>query len=150
MNKMTEDLLTYARMRSIAPRMVEVDVTALAKEIVETLRDTYPQTRYAIAEGLSLYCDRTMLRVVLENLIDNGSKYSQNGSQPLVEVGQDEQGFYVRDNGIGLDMKYADKLFLPFERLHPQGLYDGTGMGLANVKRILDRHSFPLRIGLAG
>lgn len=139
MSQMSEDLLTYARMRTVSMRKVDIDVTACAMEVAESYRSAFPRTRFEVAEGIKVCGDRTMFRIVLENLIDNAFKYSQNASEPSVEIGQDEEGFFVRDNGIGIDMAYKDKLFKPFERLSP-GDFAGTGMGLANVKRIVDRH----------
>jgi signal transduction histidine kinase len=79
-----------------------------------------------------------MFRIVVENLLDNAFKYSQKSASPRVEVGPEQNGFHVRDNGIGIDMAYSDKLFKPFERIATD--YIGTGMGLANVKRIVERH----------
>jgi signal transduction histidine kinase len=140
MSQMTDDLLTYARMRTVTVRPVEIDLTALATEISDSYASVYTKSKFRIAEGLNVCGDHTMLRIVFENLLDNAFKYSQNAMAPFIEVGQDEEGFFVRDNGIGIDMTYADKLFLPFERLHAEGEFVGTGMGLANVKRILDRH----------
>lgn len=139
MSQMSEDLLTYARMRTVSMRKVEIDVTACASEVAESYRAAFPRTHFEVAEGIKVCGDRTMFRIVLENLIDNAFKYSQNASEPSVEVGEQGEGFFVRDNGVGIDMAYADKLFKPFERLSP-GDFAGTGMGLANVKRIVDRH----------
>jgi signal transduction histidine kinase len=140
MSQMSEDLLTYARMRTVSMRKVEIDLSQIAEDIAESYRSTFPQTRFIVAPGMRVCGDRTMFRIVLENLMDNAFKYSQNASEPLVEIGEDEEGFYIRDNGIGFDMKYAHKLFIPFERLSAAHDFAGTGMGLANVKRIIDRH----------
>jgi two-component system sensor histidine kinase/response regulator len=141
MNQMTDDLLTYARMRSQTLRLVEIDLTALGQEISETLKSSYPNSEFRVAEHLNVCADHTMIRIVLENLLDNAFKYSKNAAAPFVEMGKDGESFFVRDNGIGFDMAYASKLFLPFERLVAEGEFVGTGMGLANVKRILDRHN---------
>ena len=140
MSRMTDDLLSYARMRNMTLRMEVIDLSGLAEEIAKDISFSYPSTGYKIAEGLKVSGDLTMFRIVLENLLDNAFKYSQHAEKPFVELGKDENGFFVRDNGIGLDMAYSDKLFLPFERLLPDSEYSGTGMGLANVRRILDRH----------
>jgi len=140
MNQMTEDLLTYARMRSASMHPETIDLTALSTEIAESRHAMFPAVRYRVAEGLSTHGDPTMIRIVLENLIDNAFKYSQKSASPFVEVGADADGLFVSDNGIGFDMAYAHKLFMPFERLSEASDFVGTGMGLANVKRILDRH----------
>lgn len=140
MSQMSEDLLTYARMRTMSMRKVEIDLTEFAAEVAESYKSAFPRSRFEVAKGLRVMGDRTMFRIVLENLIDNAFKYSQNVSEPVVEVGEDGEGFYIRDNGIGFDMKYAHKLFMPFERLSAAHDFAGTGMGLANVKRIIERH----------
>lgn len=140
MSKMTDDLLTHARIRSEALRIVEVDLTELAKEAAESRLAMYSGSEVRVQPGLQACGDRTMLRIVLENLLDNAFKYSQYTEKPVVEVGQEAAGYFVRDNGAGFDMDYADKLFLPFERLHTGEDFEGTGIGLANVKRIVERH----------
>ncbi|MGV3617215.1 MAG: sensor histidine kinase [Fimbriimonas sp.] len=140
MGQMTEDLLTYARLRSDALRIADLDLSALADEIAEDRATTYTRTRYEIASGLTTQGDRTMIRIVLENLLDNAFKYSQEAENPFVEVGRADSAFFVRDNGIGFDMAYAHKLFLPFERIPSSTHIQGTGIGLANVERIVRRH----------
>lgn len=146
MNQMADDLLTYARMRTISMRVVDIDVSALSAEIGEGEHSSYPSTKLVVAPGLAIRGDRTMFRIVLENLLNNAFKYSQNSPQPCVEVGADLDGFFVRDNGIGIDMTYEDKLFEPFERLLAQDKYPGAGMGLANVKRIIERHGAQISV----
>jgi light-regulated signal transduction histidine kinase (bacteriophytochrome) len=86
--------------------------------------------------------DETLLRQALVNLLDNAFKYSAKAPSPRVEVGwaADERAYYVRDNGVGFDMAYAPKLFRAFERLHSDAEFEGTGIGLAIVKRVIDRH----------
>jgi signal transduction histidine kinase len=81
-----------------------------------------------------------MLRIVIENLLDNACKYSGKCEAPLIEFGHDDEGYFVRDNGAGFDERYAHKLFQPFERLHGDDSFAGTGIGLANVKRIIEKH----------
>jgi signal transduction histidine kinase len=137
---MTEDLLTYARLRSDALRITDLDLSALAEEIAVDRASTYTQTRYRIAPGLTARGDRTMIRIVLENLLDNAFKYSQESKEPFVEMDRAASAFVVRDNGIGFDMAYAHKLFLPFERIPSSTHIQGTGIGLANVERIVRRH----------
>jgi signal transduction histidine kinase len=91
-----------------------------------------------VQAGMLASADPSLLRLVLQNLIDNACKFSPNGIP--VEVGCIDGRFYVRDQGVGFDMAYADKLFQPFERLVGQSEFPGTGIGLANVKRIVERH----------
>lgn len=146
MSMMSEDLLTYARMRTAPLRRVDIDVTATAREIGSALRNDFPRTKLKVQEGLRVHADRTMFRAVLQNLLDNAFKYSHTVPWPEVEVGHDETGLFVRDNGIGIDMTYAHKLFKPFERLSSRSEFPGTGMGLANVKRIIERHEGEIHV----
>ena len=89
--------------------------------------------------------DRALLLTLLDNLMGNAWKFTRNSPSPLVEVGMEADvqgvaGFFVRDNGAGFDAGYADKLFRPFQRLHSQDEFPGHGIGLASVKRIIERH----------
>lgn len=150
MSRMTEDLLAHARARTMKLTRDEVNVSELADEIGSSYRASFPRTRLEIEPGLRAFADRTLLRIVLENLIDNAFKYSQQANAPVVEVGREPGGFYVRDNGIGIDLAYADKLFMPFQRLSRDPEFIGTGMGLANVKRIVDRHQGCVKVTSPG
>lgn len=140
MGQMTDDLLQTVRLRNESLRMTRVDLSQLATEASRSRKDIYPDSECIIEEGLSATGDRTMLRIVMDNLIDNAFKYSQYASSPLVEFRRCDGVFFVRDNGVGFDMNHSNKLFAPFERLHHQDEFAGTGIGLANVKRIIDRH----------
>ena len=96
--------------------------------------------------GLTAHCDPHLCRIVLENLLGNAWKYSRHQAQPRIEFGQLEQTedghpvFYVRDNGAGFEMSRADRLFKPFNRLHSATEFEGSGIGLATVRRIIERH----------
>ena len=89
-----------------------------------------------------LLCDQNMIQQVFSNLISNGIKYSKETEQPKVKIGFDEnlKAFYVKDNGIGFEMQYHDKIFQVFQRLQLPEDYEGTGIGLAIVKRMVERH----------
>jgi signal transduction histidine kinase len=140
---LVDDLLTYARLGKHVPTTSDLDMSAIATEIAEHLSqgETYSNTtRYVIEPHLRGKADLSLMRIVLENLLDNASKYSSLSTNPVVEVGQSATGFFVRDNGIGFEMEFVGKLFQPFERLHSESIYPGTGMGLANVKRIVELH----------
>ncbi|MGH7544675.1 MAG: sensor histidine kinase, partial [Gemmatimonadota bacterium] len=123
-----------------------VDLSALAAEIADELRRESPEREVecSIAPGLEVRGDPRLLRVALENLLRNGWKYTANQPSPRVELEaierDGERVFVVRDNGAGFDMKYADKLFGVFQRLHSAAEFEGTGVGLATVRRILIRH----------
>src|SRR6185369_11574540 len=97
-----------------------------------------------IAEGLTTYADPTLLRIVLQNLIGNAWKFTRNSAAPKIEIGEtvinEVRCFFVKDNGCGFDMAYSEKLFAPFQRLHSSDEFEGTGVGLATVMRIVQRH----------
>jgi light-regulated signal transduction histidine kinase (bacteriophytochrome) len=123
-----------------------VDLSGIAREIVLDIQRASPdrEVEFAIAPGLEAEGDSRLLRVVLDNLLRNGWKYSAKRPQPRVEfTAVDQNGdrvFVVKDNGAGFDMRYADKLFGVFQRLHSASEFEGTGVGLATVRRIVNRH----------
>jgi len=140
---LVDDLLTGARIARNQLLADSVDVSALAEEVCGVIAesDTYPPgLKFDIAPSMEAVGDPAMLRVLLENLIDNACKFSQGGDSRVVTVGRESDAFYVRDNGIGFDMLYAHKVFLPLERLQGGKTPRGTGMGLANARRIVERH----------
>jgi light-regulated signal transduction histidine kinase (bacteriophytochrome) len=97
-----------------------------------------------IQEGMVAHGDRELIRSLLENLLGNAWKFTAPQAEPMIELGNtgidDELVYYVRDNGVGFDMAYADKLFSPFQRLHRASEFQGFGIGLATVQRIVHRH----------
>jgi len=124
----------------------KVDLSALAEEIATRLRETQPeqQTAFNIDKGLTVHGDRQLLRVLLENLIGNAWKFTSKSPKARIKFGTTQNGgekaYFVKDNGAGFDMAYADKLFGAFQRLHETAEYPGTGIGLATVQRIINRH----------
>jgi len=119
--------------------------------ICEDLKQTYPGkvVTCRIEEEMVAEADPNLLQIALQNLIDNAWKYSSKTQNPEVTVGTEMQEnrkvFFIRDNGIGFDMKQADKLFTPFQRLHSDDEFKGTGIGLATVKRIIVKHGGIIR-----
>ena len=146
MATLIDDLLKLARVTRTEMRTERVDLSGMARDIVGEIERTTPdrQVAFAIAPGLEAEGDAQLLRVVLDNLLRNGWKYTGKQPQPRVEfTAVDENGdrvFVIKDNGAGFDMKYADKLFGVFQRLHSSAEFEGTGVGLATVRRIINRH----------
>ncbi len=146
MGTLIDDLLKLARVTRAEIRTEDVDLSGIARDIVAELQRTTPerQVEFAIAPGLKTRGDARLLRVVLDNLLRNSWKYTAKQPAPRVEFrSADANGgptFMVRDNGAGFDMKYADKLFGVFQRLHSAADFEGTGIGLATVRRIITRH----------
>jgi signal transduction histidine kinase len=141
-----DDLLKLARVTRGDMRIEPVDLSAMAQDVVADLQRSTPDraVEFAIASGLNARGDARLLRVVLENLLRNSWKYTEKQARPRIEFGSadgnGERVFMVRDNGAGFDMKYADKLFGVFQRLHTATEFEGTGVGLATVRRIITRH----------
>jgi light-regulated signal transduction histidine kinase (bacteriophytochrome) len=125
----------------------QVDLTAIAQTVAADLQRNEPSRRveFVMADGLIARGDARLLRVMLENLLGNAWKFTAKQPQARIEVGSLSQpngtaAFFVRDNGAGFDMAYADKLFGAFQRLHRMDEFQGTGIGLATVQRIIHRH----------
>jgi light-regulated signal transduction histidine kinase (bacteriophytochrome) len=143
---MIDGLLDLSRLTSREIRREEVDLSALAGGVAEDLRRADPQrrARFAVAEGLSVVGDAGLLRVVLENLLENAWKFTSREPEALIEFGAAERegrpAYYVRDNGVGFDEAYAEGIFDPFRRLHGEEEFEGKGVGLATVARIVRRH----------
>lgn len=136
--QLIEDLLKYSRIGQAAMNVVDFDFSEVANEIAADLRNTYPNIGFRVQEGMRATGDRSLLRLLAQNLMENGAKFSKGDG--LVEVGKQADTFFVRDQGVGFEMLYADKIFQPFERLVRQDEFAGTGIGLANVRRIIERH----------
>jgi len=142
MMALIEDLLELERVKGAALKRSKTDLTGVARAIIVDLRAEDPErdVDVSIADGLTADVDPGLARVVLVNLLGNAWKYTSKAEQAHIELGSDDGGFHVRDNGAGFDMTYVHKLFEPFERLHGQSQFAGNGVGLATVHRIIARH----------
>ncbi len=151
MGQLINDLLALSRVTRHEMVYQTVDLTALAREVAADLQaqDPHRAVELVIAEGMVAYGDAPLLRILLENLLGNAWKFTAKADHAVIEVGMlKESGeqedasrvYFVRDNGVGFDMAYADKLFTPFQRLHSMHEFPGTGIGLATVQRIVARH----------
>lgn len=146
MGTLIDGMLRLSRLSRAALQPEEVDLSEMAREIVAQLHETDParNARVDIADGLRCHGDRGLLWVVLENLLNNAWKYTRRRADTHIEFGSTklngETVYFVRDNGAGFDMKYDDKLFGAFQRLHRADEFEGTGIGLATVQRIIHRH----------
>ena len=151
MTTLIDDLLQFAHASRSELRRRPVDLSALAQEVVRDLQQAAPErpVQFLCAPGLSISGDVRLLRVVLVNLLGNAWKYTGKAAEPRVEFGRQdgdgETSFFIRDNGAGFDMQYVDRLFGAFQRLHSMSEFEGTGVGLATVQRILHRHGGKIR-----
>jgi signal transduction histidine kinase len=147
MSRLIDGLLLISRLGRQEMKRSEVDLAALADEVIAELRRDHPerQVRFSrCGSGATVSADPVLMRVVMENLLRNAWKYTGNRTEAEIEFGVDASGgtpsFCVRDNGAGFDMAYAEKLFAPFQRLHREAEFEGNGIGLATVQRIVRRH----------
>lgn len=147
MAQLIDDLLSLSRINQYELKLFPVDLSAMAREILAELygRDPERNVEIRIRGGITCYCDRRLSRLALENLLANAWKYTGTRCPARIEVDveYDAEGrpvVVVRDNGVGFDMRYADKLFTPFQRLHAADEFDGNGIGLATVMRVAQRH----------
>jgi signal transduction histidine kinase len=146
MAELIDDLLNLSRITRAEMRRERVDLTAMAEEIGAEFKVSCPdrQVELVVTRAMVVRADGPMLRVVLNNLLGNAWKYTARCAQARIEVGAQEQDgkrvFFVRDNGAGFDMAYVGKLFGAFQRLHSAQEFEGTGIGLALVQRIIHRH----------
>ncbi|NES43736.1 MAG: CBS domain-containing protein [Moorea sp. SIO2C4] len=156
--KLIEDLLELSRVSGDPMHYQQVDLSKMVAEIRLELTQTQPErsVEWVIAKGIQAYGDSTLLRIVLQNLLHNAWKYTSHHPQARIEFGvcplsapqtggqeqtSDEAiAYFVRDDGAGFDLADADRLFIPFVRLHNEAEFTGNGIGLATVKRIIHRH----------
>ncbi len=152
MRALIGDLLRLAQFAKAELKPSRVSLSAIARETAERLRGSSPGRRAAffIADGAEARADEGLMRVVIENLLSNAWKYSSRREDAVIEFGAETLAdgtrvFVVRDNGAGFDMRRAEKLFAPFQRLHSTEEFAGTGIGLATVQRIIHRHGGTIR-----
>jgi PAS domain S-box-containing protein len=146
MGELIDDLLKLSRVTSSEMQLVEVDLSALAQSIIGKLQNEAPDRKVdvTIQPGLMAMGDAHLLVIVLTNLLDNAWKYTSKRETARIEFGieptSEGRAYFVRDNGAGFDMTYANKLFGAFQRMHSISEFPGTGIGLATVQRIIRRH----------
>jgi len=151
MAQMIDDLLHLSRATRVELRRERADISALARDVIVELRATNPdrEVQVSISDDLVASGDPDLIRLVLQNLLGNAWKFTAHRPGAAIRVNaRQEDGvdvFVVQDNGAGFDMRYADKLFSPFQRLHSSTDFEGTGIGLAIVQRIVARHGGQIR-----
>jgi light-regulated signal transduction histidine kinase (bacteriophytochrome) len=151
MGRLIDDLLKLSRLSRAQVVRDDVDLTQIARDIAGELKDRNPtrQVTWKFDNDLHARCDPSLARIMLENLLGNAWKFTSKTPDAWIEFSLDRETspatFVVRDNGAGFDMKYADKLFAPFQRLHGEREFPGTGIGLATVQRIVHKHGGEVR-----
>ena len=151
MGELVDDLLRLSRTGRAPLERSDVSLTDLVRTILTELRQRYPQrvVESVVAEGVRASADPRLLRTALENLLENAWKFTSRRPDSRIEFGVHSNGagreFFVRDNGAGFSMDHASSLFAPFQRLHSPNEFEGTGIGLATVHRIIQRHGGRIR-----
>jgi PAS domain S-box-containing protein len=147
MQTLINDLLTFSRVSTRAQPFTEVDLNSLIQDVISDLENQIDRTEGKVetSDLPIIEADPTQMHQLLQNLINNGLKFHQEDIPPLVQVSADitanECLIFVKDNGIGFESQYLDRIFKPFQRLHSRQEYEGSGMGLAICRRIVERHS---------
>ncbi|NOU47508.1 MAG: response regulator, partial [Bacteroidales bacterium] len=146
MAQLIDDMLNLSHVSSGEMNIIRVNLSEIAREIADELRKTQPDRQFEFInqEGIKANGDSRLMRIVLENLIGNAWKFTSKHPTARIEFGElhenDQQVFFIRDDGAGFDMNYAQKLFGAFQRLHTEREFPGTGIGLATVQRVIRRH----------
>jgi len=146
MSDLIDDLLNLSRLSTSSMHREKVDLTVFARGIMEELCRNAPERKveFIAPPSAEAYADARLLRIVLDNLLRNAWKYTAHHDAARIEFGQEISDgrvvYFVRDNGSGFDQRSADRLFQPFQRLHSTAEFPGNGIGLATVRRIIQRH----------
>jgi light-regulated signal transduction histidine kinase (bacteriophytochrome) len=146
MGQLIDDLLHLSRITRAPLARDAVDLSEVARSVLRDLAGRTPDRRVTVdvSDGLSVRADPGLVRVIMDNLLGNAWKFTSKTTDARIEVGRTERdgaaAFYVKDNGAGFDVEHAERLFSPFQRFHKRSDFDGTGIGLATVSRIVTRH----------
>jgi light-regulated signal transduction histidine kinase (bacteriophytochrome) len=141
LSNLMEDILRLSRLGRQEMAVKDLDLSAIAREIAnEVVSRANSDAQVEVQEGMTARGDANLVRLLYQNLVENSVKFARAGEPVRIQIGQDADGFFVRDTGIGFDTQYAERIFMPFERLNREDEYPGSGVGLTNVKRIVDRH----------
>ena len=147
MAKLIDDMLSLSRVTRNPMKLAKVDLSEIVESISNDLinSDKNRKAKFIISKGLVNIADSTLISSVIQNLIENAWKFSSKKNESIIEFGivdiNKKSAYFIKDNGAGFDIKYANKLFSPFQRLHQQTEFSGTGIGLATVQRIIYRHN---------
>jgi PAS domain S-box-containing protein len=152
MDRLIDSLLKLARISRIEMNLEKVNLSSLVLEIANGLKesDNSRTSEFVIQENITVLADTNLIRIVFENLLNNAWKFTSKKDKTVIEFGAFEENsktiYYIKDNGIGFDMQYVNKLFSAFQRLHSEKDYPGTGIGLTTVQRIIRRHNGDIRV----
>jgi light-regulated signal transduction histidine kinase (bacteriophytochrome) len=146
MAQLIDDMLRLSRITRADMTLDKVNLSEIAQSVSTKIKSNFPKRKiiFMITPGLTARADKNLLSIALENLFENAVKFTGKVPRAIIEFGITEKdgqkAYFVRDNGVGFDMTYANKLFKPFQRLHTVAEFPGNGIGLASVQRIIQRH----------
>ncbi len=146
-NSLVGDLLNLSKITRTELDLHSINLTSLCKEIIDSINQANPSRNLELSlqTGMSVYADPNLIRIVMHNLLDNAIKFTKHRQYAKIEVGcftkEGRVIVFIRDNGAGFNMQHLDKLFEPFQRFHSIDEYEGVGIGLALVRRIIDKHN---------
>ncbi len=146
MDKLIDDMLKLSRVTRNSMERKNIDLSTMAREVIAELKERQPErdVEFIIPDGIKGNCDEQLILILIKNLLDNAWKFSSKHPHARIEFGvtsvDGKTAYFVRDDGAGFDMAYGDKLFGAFQRLHSPAEFEGTGIGLATVQRIINRH----------
>jgi light-regulated signal transduction histidine kinase (bacteriophytochrome) len=146
MAQLIDDMLRLSRITRADMTLDKVNLSEIAQSVSTKIKSSFPKRKiiFMITPGLTARADKNLLSIALENLFENAVKFTGKVPRAIIEFGITEKdgqkAYFVRDNGVGFDMTYANKLFKPFQRLHTVAEFPGNGIGLASVQRIIQRH----------
>ena len=146
MGRLIEDMLNLSRVSLEEISREEINLSEMAADVISLLqeRSTARDTDIRIQSNIKIHADKGLMQILIENLMDNAWKYTSQNSNTFIEFGQikleGKDVLFVKDNGVGFDTKYANRLFDPFQRLHSNKEFSGSGIGLATVQTIVHRH----------
>jgi PAS domain S-box-containing protein len=150
MGGLINDLLLLSRVSRADLLKQNVNITGMANDIISELKGSMEPAKspdFSVQKGITCYGDGKLLRILFNNLIQNAIKFSAQNERPKIAVGKNEKGqMYIQDNGVGFDMKHSEEIFEPFKRFHSSRLYEGSGIGLTIVRRIIQRHRGDIKV----
>jgi|GEM_PF-3527975 len=152
MEQLINDMLSLSRISRQEISKSEVDISMISEKILNEYKnaDIERNVEFNIEKSISIFCDPKLITILLENILSNAWKFASKKLVTIIDIGtklvENKKVVYISDNGVGFDIKYVDKVFLPFQRLHTESEFDGTGIGMATVNRIMKRHKAEIRV----
>ncbi len=147
MEQLINDMLSLSRISRQQITKKNVNISKISQKIINTYKNDDPDRKIdiTIEEKIEIYCDIQLITIIFENILSNAWKFTSKNKKTKIEIGtktiDNKKIIYIKDNGVGFDMKYSDKVYLPFQRLHDESEFEGTGIGMATVYRIIKRHN---------